>query len=691
VGTGLLASAPIELAQARLLVSAIPGPCLIAEVVSEGFTVLAVDPLLRRLITGAHHPAGPHHADVLTADGFGVLGPAMRAAVEEPFEARSLEVPIGDDPQWFELRVTPVVDSGRCQQVLVAGAEHTTQHDVEKRHRRERCRFEAMVEHAPGLVLLTDSAGRIVKASTGVTRLLGLDAQELLGRPVFQLMHPDTLARAASIFNHILGLPGEPLRVRDFRLGHADHTYRSCDTTITNLLHDDDVAAIVFNAHDVTELVLAQQRLELATSSDALTGLANRRELLARLNETFERGESAPSGVGLVLVDVDELALVNDSLGHDVGDNALKTLASRLSKLAGEHALVARVGGDELALLVTDLDDPQRLDRLASSILEAVRAPIQGPGGEVLLRASVGTASASPKTSTGDALLRAADLALFRAKATGKNRTVRYTAEMQLEAEARLEEVTALQRALHEERLRLNYQPIVRLDGALVGVEALLRWDSDGELISPAAFLDVAEDTGLILPIGSWVINQACRDFIELKMAAPDLQWVSINLSSGQLLDQRLPEILARALADHGLSPDCLAVEIDQTTLRDHVGARAMLSELGDIRSMVSFDEIGDDWGLLSALHDQGTHVIKLGRGFVGQLDVDTDGANKTLAMAVLELARTDGLEVIAEGVESREQLEVLEELGCPLAQGYLYSPPIDLATFITVASAQRT
>ena len=201
------------------------------------------------------------------------MGPAIRAAVEEPFEARSLEVPIGDDPQWFELRVTPVVDSGRCQQVLVAGVEHTTQHDVEKRHRRERCRFEAMVEHAPGLVLLTDSAGRIVKASTGVTRLLGLDAQELLGRPVFQLMHPDTLARAASIFNHILGLPGEPLRISDFRLGHADHTYRSCDRTITNLLHDDDVAAIVFNAHDVTELVLAEQRLERATSSDALTGL----------------------------------------------------------------------------------------------------------------------------------------------------------------------------------------------------------------------------------------------------------------------------------------------------------------------------------------------------------------------------------------------------------------------------------
>jgi len=654
VGTGLLASAAIELAQARLLVSAIPGPCLIAEVVSEGFTVLAVDPLLRRLITGAHHLGGPHHANVLTADGFGVLGPAMRAAVEEPFEARSLEVPIGDDPQWFELLVTPVVNSGRCQQVLVAGAEHTTQHDVEKRHCRERCRFEAMAEHAPGLVRLTDSAGRIVKASTGVTRLLSLDAQELLGRPVFQLMHPDTLARAASIFNHILRLPGEPLRVRDFRLGHADHTYRSCDTTITNLLHDDDVAAILFNAHDVTELVLAEQCLELATSSDVLTGLANRRELLAHLSKTFERGESAPSGVGLVLVDVDELALVNDSLGHDVGDNALKTLASRLSKLAGEHTLVARVGGDESALLVTDLDDPQCLDRLAKAILEAVRP-------------SVGTASASPKTSTGDALLRAADLALFRAKATGKNRTVRYTAEMQLEAEARLEEVTALQWALYEERLRLNYQPIVRLDGALVGIEALLRWDSDGELISPAAFLDLAEDTDLILPIGSWVINQACRDFIELKMAAPDLQWVSINLSSGQLLDQRLPEILARALADQGLSADCLAVEIDQTTLRNHVGARAMLSQLGGIRSMVSFDEIGDDWGLLSALYDQGTHVIKLGRGFAGQLNVDPDGANKTLAMAVLE------------------------ELGCPLAQGYLYSPPIDLATFITVASAQRT
>ncbi len=699
-----LRSVPLDLAQARLFAAAIPGPCLVANVVPGGLTVLASDPLLRRFIT-ATHPSGPHLGEVIPVGGFTVLEPVLRALRAEPFAPRSLQVPVGDEPHWFELRVTPVIYEDRFVQVLVVGVDRSDEHDVDRRERRSRRRSEAMIAHAPGLVLVLDSAGRIVRASPGVDHMLGIGAGELAGRPVFELLHPDTLARVATIFNHVLGLPGEPVRIDDFRVGHLDGTFRACEATVTNLLHDDDVAAIVFNIADVTDRRVAEERLELAAASDSLTGLANRRSLRERLEQAFDTARTDDAAVGLALVDLDHFMLVNDNLGHDVGDAVLRTVASRLSRVAGtvaprrspeatddaDAALVARIGGNTFAVLCGGSQEPvEFLTGLAHEIHAALDSPISTAGREVPIRASVGTAHGRPATADGDTLLRAADLALVRAKAKGRNQTVSFTAELQTAAEQRLAEITALQSALHEGRLRLVYQPIVRLDGALVGAEALLRWDHDGVLLTPAAFLDLAEDTGLILPIGAWVLDQACRDLVTLRAAAPDLQWVSVNLSSRQLLDERLPSMIDSALATNGVDPSSLAVEIDQRTLRDDPGARTVLGALGAVRAMVSFDEVGADWALLSSLAEHGAHVVKLGRRFIQQLDVDVDDHDRTLAMAVLELARTDGLEVIAEGVETIEQHATLRDLRCPLAQGHLFSEPLDVDTFVAIARSQR-
>jgi diguanylate cyclase (GGDEF)-like protein/PAS domain S-box-containing protein len=670
---------------------------MVADVAVGGFTVLGADTLTRRLVTGARHPAGPHHTEVIPAAGFGVLGEAMTTAGEPPFETVTMEIPVGDDPRWFEITITPVVTSGKCRQLVVMGAEHTTDHEIEKRHRRERRRLEVMVEHAPGAVLLVDSAGRIVSAA-GALGHVTHTIEELRGRSLFELVHPEALARAATIFDHALGLPGEPLRFESLGLG-GSNGYRWYDATVTNRLHDDDVAALVMNARDITDRVEAEHRIERDTDVDGVTGLPNRRALLARLapsspveDATGSVGAGAPVGpdgpVGIVLVDLDEFALVNEVFGHDIGDAVLQEVASRLVETCDGSALVARVGGDEFAVLVPLQDDPGRADETAEAIERALGAPIETPTGQVTTRASIGVAD-SETDVPGDALLRAAELALARAKASGRNRIAHFNTEMQLTAEKRLAEITELQKAIHEGRLRLAYQPIVRLDGALVGVEALLRWDHDGELLSPARFLDLAEDTGLILPMGSWVIDRACLDFSELRNAAPLLRWVSVNLSSSQLLDERLPAVIERALSDHGLASDSLAIEVDDRTLRDSPAARAMLSRLGEVRAMVSFAEIGSGWEVLASLQETGAHVVKLGRHVVSELDASA--TNRTLAAAVIELARADGIEVIAEGVETRAQLTILSELGCPLAQGYLYSPPLDLATFVTVSRSQRS
>lgn len=680
---------PLDADQARVLATASPIPVMVADVHADGFTVLAVDPLLRRFITGARHPAGPMPGEVIAADGFGVLAPAMSAAVALPSEQQVFELPVGDEPLWFEVTVTAVSgDDGGCHQLLLLGADRTAEHDMEARQRRNVRRFQAMVTHAPGLILLVDSTGRIVRASPGVEHLIGVAAAELIGRPIFELMHPDTLASAASTFNHILSQPGIPVDIADFRMSHVDGGEMWCEAIATNLLHDDDVAAIVFNAHDVTERRLAEQRLELSATTDALTGLANRRRLEAHLQEIFLDAAAEQRVVALALVDLDDFKLVNDTLGHDVGDEVLRALANRFDRLLTDRGSVARIGGDEFALVIAELTKPSELQRLSEAVHETLRAPVNVGEHTVYVRASIGVTTASPATADPSSLLRSADLALYRAKRNGRNQTVRFTAELHLEAEERLRTISELQRAIREGRLRLAYQPIIGADGATIGAEALLRWEHDGELLSPQHFLALAEDTGLILPIGTWVLEQACRDLRALQDALPRLEFLSVNLSSRQLLDERLPLLVRQVLREHAVEPGTLAMEIDDTTLREDERTLDVIHELEGVSLMVSLNDPTRDQGILTKLGTLPISVVKIGKSLVQQLDVDADGRHAALVMGVVDLAADLGVGVVAEGVETEAQARVLGELGCPAAQGFLFSAALDLASFITRAQS---
>ncbi|MEM7285889.1 MAG: EAL domain-containing protein [Actinomycetota bacterium] len=676
---------PLTLGQSRLLVGTSPVPMMVADVSGEGFSVLAVDPLLRRLITGARHPAGPMPGEVIAPEGFGALAGVLQDAVARPEDRHLIEIPIGDEPLWFEVNAAGIGDESGCRQVVLLAADRTADHDIEQRQRRSARRFQAMVTHAPGLILLVDSAGRILRCSPAVDRLLGVQADELVGRAVFELLHPDTLARAASIFNQVLSSPGEPLAIADFRMSHGSGAPLWCEATVTNLLHDDDVAAIVFNAHDVTDRRIAEQRLELAATSDSLTGLANRRRLEQRLRDSFEAAARDDAGVGLVVVDIDDFKLVNDGLGHDVGDAVLRALANRLEALVGDRGHAARIGGDEFALVLERIVDPGDIDRLADGVHEVLRSPVNALGQDVYTRGSVGTATGRPETADADSLLRAADLALYRAKRNGRNQTVRFAAELQLEAETRLETITSLQRALRDGRLRLAYQPVVGLEGELVGAEALLRWEHDGELLSPARFIQLAEDTGLILPIGAWVLEQVCRDLTALRTSSPDLQWLSINMSSRQLLDERLPDLVARTVQGHDIAPGSIAFEIDESTIRSGgERVRTVLGRLDQARVMLATDDLGVDQDILALIGELPIAAVKLDRRFVQQLDLDQDGHHRAIATAAVQHAAEHGVEVIAEGVESEEQRRVLEDAGCGRFQGFHISEPLDLGSFLT-------
>lgn len=680
---GLVIADPLTADQARWLVSTSPVPILVADVADGGYAVLAADPLLRRLVVGARHPAGPFPGEIIDDAGFGVLAPAMRAAVALPSEPQHMELPIGDEPLWFEVVISAASDERGVHQLLLVAADRTAAHDIEARERRSARRFHAMVTHAPGLILLVDSAGRIIRCSPAVDRFLGVDADTLVGRAIFEIMHPDTLARAASVFNQVLSQPGEPVQIDDFRLSHGSGGALWCEAIATNLLHDDDVAAIVFNAHDVTERRMAEQRLELAATSDALTGLANRRRLETKLHDLFSSPGRDDVPVGLAMVDLDEFKLVNDAMGHDIGDAVLRVIASRLEGVISGRGSVARVGGDEFAVVLEEVRLDDELDRLADAMHESLRTPINVGDHDVYVRGSVGTSSGTTARADAASLLRSADLALYRAKRNGKNQTVGFTAELQLEAEERLETITRLQQAIREGRLRLAYQPVVDRSGTTVGAEALLRWEHDGELLSPSTFLALAEDTGLILPIGAWVIDQVCRDLPTMLGADASLSWVSLNLSSRQLLDERLPLLVQRAVRAHSVPAGSLAVEVDEATMCELPDAAELLAGLGDLRIMITIDDLATRAGALPDLGAMHVDAVKLGGEFVRQLDLDVDGTHAALAGAMLELAQEAGVDVVAEGVETDAQDEALRRLGFERFQGFRFARPMDLGSFV--------
>lgn len=680
---GHLEARPLEVDQARLLEAASPVPVLVVDVHEDGYCVLAISPVLRRFVTGARHPAGPVPTERIPAAGFGVLADILAAATTGPEPQPTMELPVGDDPTWYEVRATPVVVDDAVAQVMLLATDRTSERDLEQRQHRARHRFEAMVNHAPGLVMLVDSTGRIVFTSPTVEPLLGVRPEELAGRPIFEMLHPDTLARSASVFNQVLSSPGLAVPLSDFRFNQSGGGVLWCEGIATNLLHDDDVAAIVINAYDVTDRRVAEERLELLATSDALTGLPNRRRLEARLEDAFTRATRSGLPVGLALVDIDDFKLVNDALGHEVGDQVLRAIANRLERTLGERGFVARIGGDEFAMVLEAVETPDELLRLSDAVHEMLRAPVAVGEHDVYVRASIGTTTGHPSSADARTSLRSADLALYRAKRNGRNQTVRFTAELQLQAEERLDTISTLQRALRDGRLRLAYQPVVDTRGAVVGAEGLLRWEHDGQLIRPADFLALAEDTGLILPMGTWVLDQACQDLRELRSALPGFGWVSVNLSSRQILDERLPLVIASTLRNHGIGTGGLAVEVSDRTLRDHPDAECVLGQLAGVEVMLALTDVAHDQSGLHRLDRLGVDTVKLDQAFTQALDHDPGAELESLALGIIHLAQESGVGVIAEGVETAVEAEVLARVGCTMFQGFHYSEPLDLASLI--------
>jgi diguanylate cyclase (GGDEF)-like protein len=438
---------------------------------------------------------------------------------------------------------------------------------------------------------------------------------------------------------------------------------------------------------EVGERKEAERELAYQAVHDALTGLPNRSLLFDRLGHALARGQRDGSGVAVLFVDLDDFKRVNDSLGHSAGDELLIAVGARFQDaLRGADTLarpvsetVARFGGDEFVILCEGLANEHDATQIAERIGAALRQPFVLGSEELFVTASAGVAVAFGSAATAESLIRDADTAMYAAKGRGGSRYELFDDAMRARVVDRLRREKELRLAIERDELRLVYQPIVALaDQRILGIEALVRWDHpERGPIAPADFIPLAEETGLIVPIGRWVLEAACRQAAEWERRQPEgCPWVSVNLSACQLADAELPQAIARALEDTGVDPRLIALEITETVLMDETEYPVELLEaLRELGVRIFLDDFGTGYSSLSYIKRLPLDVLKLDQSFVAGLESD-GGSEDRIVAAVIDMTRALGVDLVVEGVETEAQYSYLRKLGCRFAQGYYFARP---------------
>jgi diguanylate cyclase (GGDEF)-like protein len=456
------------------------------------------------------------------------------------------------------------------------------------------------------------------------------------------------------------------------------------------LAHHDGDGNIEFVSsvtRDISERKALEERLEYQATHDPLTGLPNRTLFLDRLEVALARSRRTHRPVAVLFCDVDHFKVVNDSLGHGAGDRLLVAFGQRLRDALRPGDTVARFGGDEFVILCDELDTEHDAVAIAERANSAVHEPLNVESTEVFSSMSIGIAFATPDTGP-ETMIRDADAAMYLAKEHGRARYEVYDERMRATLVERFDIETALRRALTRHELRVVYQPTINLQsGRVVGVEALLRWEHpERGLLVPSEFIDVAEETGLIVPIGTWVVEQACRQAQRWHAANLDGEplFVSVNLSGRQLDTAALSNNVADILERTGLDPGLLGLEITESVvMRDPEASTMALRALKELGVRLAVDDFGTGYSSLAYLRRFPVELLKVDRAFVDGLGAESgDAEDRAIVAAVVSLAHTLGMKAIAEGVETAEQLAELRSLGCDMAQGFLVSPPLTAPDF---------
>lgn len=565
--------------------------------------------------------------------------------------------------------------------------------------RDSEARFRALVQHSSDVIMIVDPDGTLRYASPSMSTVFGHEPSRIVGLNLFTLLHMEDQQGAAQFLEELArtgirtgaGSPG--VLKREWRLVHADGSWMTVDNVGTNLLREPVVRGLVLNSRDVTEQSMIKQQYIHQAFHDPLTDLANRSLFLYQVGHALARGARKNSPVTVLFLDLDNFKTVNDSLGHAAGDRLLVDAARRLASCVRASDLIARLGGDEFAVLVEDAASVEEVLVVASRIGTALSRPFMLGGKEVFVSASIGIARSSQGESSDD-LVRNADVAMYVAKTRGKGQHVLFEQEMHDAAVERLVVEADLRRAIEREEFFLEFQPIVQLEtGDIIGAEALVRWlCRERGTVPPGVFIPIAEVTGLIVPIGRWVLRRACREAQRWTRERGIPARITVNLSGRQLQDAAIVDDVRQALEETGLDPAQLVLEITESMLMQNTEVSMIrLTALKELGVSLAIDDFGTGYSSLSYLQRYPIDILKIDKAFVDV--IDKGGEGPVLASAIVALGDTLRMNTVAEGIETEAQRGHLLTLGCELGQGFLFSPPLDEEEFwhLLLARGSRT
>jgi diguanylate cyclase (GGDEF)-like protein/PAS domain S-box-containing protein len=595
---------------------------------------------------------------------------------------------------YLEAQQRPVRIDG---QELISGAllDVTERVRAETAEREVDRRLREVLERTQFLALQLDLHGTIQFCNDAALRVIGYVREEMLGKNWFDLCVPEE-QRERRRNGYVDGLPGgtfNTLEEREVLTGAGER--RLVEWNIVPLRESDGrLVGSAAVGTDVTDRRRTADKLLHDAFHDALTGLPNRALFLDRLEHrlALEKRRHKTSFSVLVL-DIDRFKVINDSLGHVLGDQLLIEVARRLEAALRPGDTVARLGGDEFTILLEDVPTAADARKVADRLHEELKAPFLLATEEVFSGASIGIAHGSAEYARPEDILRDGDTALYRAKAQGRGRCVEFDSSMHDRAVELLHLETSLRRALERREFRLHYQPVVSLtSGQITGAEALLRWmHPERGLVPPLDFIPLAEETGLIVEIGAWVLKEACRQMKEWqeKLGQPQLE-IGVNLSSRQFQVPGLVAQVAEVLQETGLSPRSLRLEVTESLLMDkHPNVAQSMTELRAMGVRLDLDDFGTGYSSLSYLHQFPIDTLKIDRSFIQRMGA-TDEALE-IVNTILALASSLDMEVVAEGVETEQQLELLRKMHCSYAQGYHLSRPIEPVQFETLLGTRRS